>query len=148
MGLHDPRDAPVVHCVPTPSQLAKRTNCRGRSTLVRVRTWQKSVIRALAGFGARGALRPGIRLDEFEIVRVLGVGGFGIVYLALVWRDEVTIPACGATYCAAGERSRRCCCLKEGVHVHAANANAKSIRPRPTSGNGPPLLLRSAVGFD
>ena len=29
------------------------------------------------------ALRPGTRLDEFEIVRVLGAGGFGIVYLAL-----------------------------------------------------------------
>jgi Protein kinase domain len=29
------------------------------------------------------ALRPGTRIDEFEIVRVLGVGGFGIVYLAL-----------------------------------------------------------------
>ena len=29
------------------------------------------------------ALPPGSRLDEFEIVRVLGAGGFGIVYLAL-----------------------------------------------------------------
>jgi len=29
------------------------------------------------------ALRPGTRLDEFEIVSVLGAGGFGIVYLAL-----------------------------------------------------------------
>ncbi|MBC8058591.1 MAG: serine/threonine protein kinase, partial [Rhizobiales bacterium] len=29
------------------------------------------------------ALPPGARLDEFEIVRVLGAGGFGIVYLAL-----------------------------------------------------------------
>ena len=29
------------------------------------------------------ALAPGHRLDEFEIVRVLGAGGFGIVYLAL-----------------------------------------------------------------
>jgi hypothetical protein len=28
-------------------------------------------------------LPPGTRLDEFEIVRVLGIGGFGIVYLAL-----------------------------------------------------------------
>jgi len=28
------------------------------------------------------ALSPGTRLDEFEIVRVLGTGGFGIVYLA------------------------------------------------------------------
>src|SRR3954452_15036113 len=28
-------------------------------------------------------LRPGTRLDEFEILRPLGVGGFGIVYLAL-----------------------------------------------------------------
>ena len=28
------------------------------------------------------SLVPGTRLDEFEIVRVLGVGGFGIVYLA------------------------------------------------------------------
>ena len=32
------------------------------------------------------ALCPGTRLDEFEILRVLGVGGFGIVYLA---RDHV-----------------------------------------------------------
>ncbi len=29
-----------------------------------------------------GALLPGVRLAEFEIERVLGVGGFGIVYLA------------------------------------------------------------------
>ena len=29
------------------------------------------------------ALAPGTRLDEFEIVRVLGAGGFGIVYLAV-----------------------------------------------------------------
>ena len=29
------------------------------------------------------ALFPGTRLDEFEILRVLGAGGFGIVYLAL-----------------------------------------------------------------
>ncbi len=34
------------------------------------------------------ALGPGTRLDEFEIVRVLGVGGFGIVYLAL---DQVLL---------------------------------------------------------
>jgi len=32
---------------------------------------------------AHDALRAGTRLDEFEIVRVLGAGGFGIVYLAL-----------------------------------------------------------------
>jgi len=30
-----------------------------------------------------GALPPGTRLGEFELLRVLGVGGFGIVYLAL-----------------------------------------------------------------
>src|SRR5450631_2104388 len=29
------------------------------------------------------ALRPGAHLEEFEIIRVLGDGGFGIVYLAL-----------------------------------------------------------------
>ncbi len=29
-----------------------------------------------------GALPAGTRLDEFEIIRVLGIGGFGIVYLA------------------------------------------------------------------
>jgi hypothetical protein len=29
------------------------------------------------------ALRPGARLHEFEILKVLGVGGFGIVYLAM-----------------------------------------------------------------
>jgi serine/threonine protein kinase len=29
------------------------------------------------------ALGPGTRVEEFEIIRVLGVGGFGIVYLAL-----------------------------------------------------------------
>ena len=34
----------------------------------------------------RDSLRTGIRLDEFEILRVLGTGGFGIVYLA---RDHV-----------------------------------------------------------
>jgi serine/threonine protein kinase len=31
----------------------------------------------------RDALPPGTRLDEFEILRVVGVGGFGIVYLAM-----------------------------------------------------------------
>ena len=35
---------------------------------------------------AHDALSPETRLDEFEIVRVLGTGGFGIVYLA---RDHV-----------------------------------------------------------
>ena len=34
------------------------------------------------------ALSPGTRLDEFEILRVLGTGGFGIVYLA---RDHVLL---------------------------------------------------------
>jgi len=34
------------------------------------------------------ALPPGSKLDEFEIVRVLGAGGFGIVYLAL---DQVLL---------------------------------------------------------
>jgi len=34
------------------------------------------------------ALSPGTRLDEFEIIRVLGTGGFGIVYLA---RDHVLL---------------------------------------------------------
>ncbi len=29
------------------------------------------------------ALCPGTRLDEFEVIRILGAGGFGIVYLAL-----------------------------------------------------------------
>ena len=37
---------------------------------------------------AYDALSPGTRLDEFEIVRVLGTGGFGIVYLA---RDHVLL---------------------------------------------------------
>lgn len=32
---------------------------------------------------APSALPPGTRLGEFEVLRVLGVGGFGIVYLAL-----------------------------------------------------------------
>jgi serine/threonine protein kinase len=33
--------------------------------------------------GEHDALAPGTRLDDFEIIRVLGAGGFGIVYLAL-----------------------------------------------------------------
>jgi hypothetical protein len=36
----------------------------------------------------QGALPAGTRLDEFEIIRVLGAGGFGIVYLAL---DQVLL---------------------------------------------------------
>jgi len=36
-----------------------------------------------AGLGDSRLLPAGTRLDEFEIVRPLGVGGFGIVYLAL-----------------------------------------------------------------
>ncbi len=39
--------------------------------------------RALAASVAHDALGPGTRLDEFEIIRLLGAGGFGIVYLAL-----------------------------------------------------------------
>ena len=30
------------------------------------------------------ALPPGYRIEEYEILRVLGVGGFGITYLAKV----------------------------------------------------------------
>ncbi len=37
---------------------------------------------AAAPFADHDALPPGTRFGEFEIVRVLGVGGFGIVYLA------------------------------------------------------------------
>jgi hypothetical protein len=37
----------------------------------------------LAGSVDHDALLPGTRLHEFEIVRLLGAGGFGIVYLAL-----------------------------------------------------------------
>jgi serine/threonine protein kinase len=33
--------------------------------------------------GEHEALPPGTRLSEFEIIRVLGMGGFGIVYLAV-----------------------------------------------------------------
>ena len=32
------------------------------------------------------ALPPGYRIEEYEILRVLGVGGFGITYLANVTR--------------------------------------------------------------
>ena len=32
---------------------------------------------------AQDALAPGSRLGEFEILSVLGIGGFGIVYLAM-----------------------------------------------------------------
>ena len=41
-----------------------------------------------ARVGSPDWLPPGHRLDEFEIVRVLGAGGFGIVYLAL---DQVLL---------------------------------------------------------
>ena len=44
---------------------------------------QAGAVSALAEVEAHDALLPGTRLDEFEIVRVLGAGGFGIVYLAL-----------------------------------------------------------------
>jgi len=37
----------------------------------------------VAGQDEHDALPAGTRLDEFEILRVLGVGGFGIVYLAM-----------------------------------------------------------------
>src|SRR5947209_20167748 len=35
-----------------------------------------------AAHAEQDTLRPGTRFGEFEIVRVLGIGGFGIVYLA------------------------------------------------------------------
>ena len=43
--------------------------------------------------GLQESLRTGTRLEEFEIVQVLGVGGFGIVYLAIdhVLRRQVAI---------------------------------------------------------
>ena len=44
---------------------------------------QAVAVSALPEAQAHDALLPGTRLDEFEIVRVLGAGGFGIVYLAL-----------------------------------------------------------------
>ena len=37
---------------------------------------------AAAPLADHDALPPGTRFGEFEIIRVLGVGGFGIVYLA------------------------------------------------------------------
>ena len=39
------------------------------------------------------ALAPGTRLDEFEIERVLGAGGFGVTYRA---RDSAARPVGGA----------------------------------------------------
>ncbi|MBK6862118.1 MAG: protein kinase [Ideonella sp.] len=54
---------------------------------------QASARPGLAALADHDALRTGTRLGEFEIVRVLGVGGFGIVYLALdhVLQREVAI---------------------------------------------------------
>ena len=65
--------------------------------------------RALDETGAahsHDALAPGTRLDEFEIVRVLGAGGFGIVYLALdtVLQRQVAIKEYMPT-ALAGRRS-------------------------------------------
>jgi len=37
---------------------------------------------AVAAAVDRDALAPGTRLDEFEVIRLLGAGGFGVVYLA------------------------------------------------------------------
>ena len=44
---------------------------------------EATAVSAPAELEAHDALLPGTRLDEFEILRVLGAGGFGIVYLAL-----------------------------------------------------------------
>lgn len=76
--------------------------------------------------GERGALRPGIRLDEFEIVRVLGVGGFGIVYLAL---DQVLL---------------RQVAIKEYLPTAlAARARGNAVRPRSAA-----LAETFALGLD
>jgi serine/threonine protein kinase len=53
--------------------------------------WQPTAVHTAAGCARQpddehespGTLPRGTRLDEFEIVRTLGAGGFGIVYLAL-----------------------------------------------------------------
>jgi serine/threonine protein kinase len=68
------------------------------------------------------ALSPGTRLDEFEIVRVLGTGGFGIVYLA---RDHVLLRDVAIKeYMPAAERAPRCRC-----------ARTASPRPSPRASN-------------
>lgn len=46
-------------------------------------TIEASGVAAPVAMQEHDALHPGTRLDEFEILRVLGAGGFGIVYLAL-----------------------------------------------------------------
>ena len=83
-------------------------------------TWSPTVPMAEASRiqdpgGEHDALAPATRLDEFEIIRVLGIGGFGIVYLAL---DHVLLRYVAIKeYMPAALAGRRL-----GATVHARSA--------------------------
>jgi hypothetical protein len=74
------------------------------------------------------ALRPGTRLGEFEILRVLGVGGFGIVYLAMdhaLERQVAIKEYMPATLAARGEGSQ--VSLRSSSHVETFGIGLKSF---------------------
>ena len=60
---------------------------------------------------AGDVLMPGTRLDELEIERVPGAGGFGVTYLARdvsldAWRAVKEVPAAGLGDAAGGRNGR------------------------------------------
>ncbi len=70
------------------------------------------------GHDAHDALATGTRLDEFAIVRVLGAGGFGIVYLALdtVLQRQVAIKEYMPT-ALAGRRGAAMVSVRSPTHA-------------------------------
>ncbi len=80
---------------------------------------------------SHNALPPGTRLDEFEILRVLGAGGFGIVYLAHdhVLQRRVAIKEYMPSLLARRGAGRWCrCASADAAETLRAASNRSSTR--------------------
>lgn len=79
---------------------------------------------------AQQALRPGSRLEEFEIIRELGSGGFGVTYIAF------------------DHSLRRDVVIKENLPVFAfRDPSTSTVHPRSTLGEDAELFAWSLTNF-